>query len=183
MKSIFWEKLRQEPVSELRRAAEDLIAQGVNECLADLYANAEPYVPDEATRLQFCQETLYWFKQIPCEIKWVDKGQPFVTMGQMARFVKREGYLPMFAAASVLHASYHRHRAVHDYFGHIVPNIPFGIVGELAAYRIHEQMYSKNLWDLIFSDVVLNNVYYEVNGQFFASEKYVKLDGSCISSH
>lgn len=177
------EQLRSEAIPELRRAAEDLAAMGVLDCLCELYEKSEPYTPPPEIITKFCAESSMWFSKIPVEVRWVDDGQPFQTMGQMSRFVKRNGYLPMYRASSVLHSSYHRHRAVHDYFGHIEPNIPFGAVGELAAYRLHKRMYSVELHPLIFSDVVLNNVYFEMNGQFYASEKYIKAEEQCLRSH
>jgi len=168
----FSQQLKTEAISELRRAGEDL-EQRMIDTIAEQFANAEPYIPSEATRTRFASEVNWWFKRIPIPVAWHYDGQPFNTASQMRHFVNERGYLPMYAAPSILGNTYHKHRAVHDFYTHIEAEIPFGPVGELACYRIHKQMYSKELYPLIFSDIVLNNAYYERYGKFFNGEKYI----------
>jgi hypothetical protein len=140
--------------------------------MADLYESCPPAIITPKLLDQFTEEVDHWFKQIPVPVKWVYDGQPFNSMGQMRRDMEKRGYLTMYAAQSVLGTTYHKHRAVHDYFGHIVHGIPFGVDGEVETYRLHRTMYSPELHHLVFSDVVLNNAYFEANGEFFATEKY-----------
>jgi len=180
----FIKQLMKEAVPELRRAGEDLAQRNVIDALSDAYENAPAYTPPPDIVRKFCVETTKWFNSIPVPVKWESCcGQPFATAGQMRRFVDTNQYLPMYTSQSIMCDTYHKHRAVHDWYGHIVPNYPFGPIGELAAYRIHSKMYSKDVLPLVFSDVVLSNCYFEMNGQFFSSEKYVKFDDITVASH
>lgn len=168
----FSQQLKLEAISELRRAGEDLEQRMIDQ-IAEQFANAEPYIPSVATRTRFAHEVKSWFNRIPIPVAWHYDAQPFNTASQMRHFVETNNILPMYAAPSVFGTDYHKHRAVHDFYTHIKGEIPFGPIGELACYRIHKQMYSPELWPLIFSDVVLNNAYYERYGKFFNGEKYI----------
>lgn len=168
----FASELLEDAIFELRKAAEDFSHPEAVECVATAYKNAEPYIPDPALIDQLMAESDRWFTKIPYRVEWVYDGQPFNTMGQMRRHCLETGVLLMYAPDSILGPVYARHRAVHDYFGHILPNLSFGVIPELAAFRLHKKMYSPELHPLLFADVVLNNAFYEANGTFYPTEKY-----------
>ena len=68
---------------------------------------------------------------------------------------------------------YHqRYRAVHDWFGHVVPGYAFGIEGEIEAFHIHTRMFSPEVLKIVFSDVVLANAYYELHADREDIERY-----------
>lgn len=124
----------------------------------------------------FSSEVDKWFAKIPVPVEWVFDKQPFETSGQMRKYVEQNGVLRMYAARSFLGETYHKHRAVHDWFGHIVPGIPFGVDGELESYRLHQEHYPAIFHPILFSDVVLHNAYFERHGEWFPREKWVLID-------
>jgi hypothetical protein len=144
--------------------------------MADAYVTLPHLDLNERLMQQFEREVNANFAQIPFCVEWVSDGQPFQTMGHMKRHAENTGKLIMYAGNSVLGDIYKRHRAVHDYFGHIVHGLPFGLEGEMACYRIHRDQYTPAIRPIIFSDVILANAYYEMNGAFYDDERYVDVN-------
>lgn len=117
-----------------------------------------------------------YFARIPVPVEWTYAGQPFDTADDMANATQRDGVLRMYAAPSILGPLYAKHRAVHDWFGHIVPDIPFGIAGEIESYRLHRKQFAPEFHPIIFCDVVLVNAYYAHFRQWFPAEKWVLIN-------
>ncbi len=121
---------------------------------------------------QFEEEVNGWFNRIPVPVKFVTGPQPFESMGQMRRAVEQDKLLLVHCDPSRLGSVYRRHRAVHDYFGHVVTAHPFGLEGEIRSYLEHKGQYSPVLHPIIFSDVVLANAHRELYGTPSSNERY-----------
>jgi hypothetical protein len=57
-------------------------------------------------------------------------------------------------------------RSVHDYIVHILGNKPFGLYGELQAYNLHAKLVPPAARPAIYTEVVGQVCYQQVNGDF-----------------
>lgn len=180
--------LRHESIPELRDAAAQMLERfspnNPNRkflpyslvChMATVYAEAPEVELSGSLMDQFRQEVEHWYSLIPVAVRFIEcpGPQPFNTMGAMVSHLEATGELLMKAGQSRLDPIYGKHRAVHDYFGHCLPRIPFGVDGEAESYRIHRTMFSPEVRCLVFSDVVLANAYVEVHGDYAPQERFI----------
>lgn len=153
------------------------------EKLAELYESAPEFTFSAPWRCAFDTYVNGLFRKIEVPVTFVYDGQPFQTSGQQWRHVRRFGYLPIFAAPHALGMTYAKHRAVHDWFGHILPELPFGVEGELTSYRIHARQYPRAFHPFLFSDVVLANAFFEARGDWFPFNKVADVNPEEILRH
>lgn len=151
--------------------------------LALAYRDSEVWqIPVEVVE-NFRDQVEHWYAKIPARIRYVcDKmkdggtnSQPFNSVPEMEHWLKSHGELLMLSEASEALGRdlYTKHRAVHDWFGHIVPGNQFGGVGEAHAFKVHKSQYTGDVLPIVFSDVVLANAYWEHVGSPWEGERFV----------
>lgn len=156
----------------------------ISKCLKTLchaYASRREWAISEALKASFHEQVDHWFKQIPVEIRWLsDKEcpQPFKSMEEMKEYWKTKGVLLMLSEESTElgRDCYSKHRAIHDWFGHLEPNRPFGGPGESSSFLVHAGQYTPDVLPIVFSDVVMSNAYWAITGRGFGRERWI--DGS-----
>lgn len=95
---------------------------------------------------------------------------PYETAVQMIAEVQNTGILKVYTGHSN-HPAWSEtenvtFRAVHDYYGHIVPNQMFGLTGEIEAALHHQRFLPAECWPALFTEVVMQSCYYQVHGNF-----------------
>ena len=146
--------------------------------LALAYRDSEVWHIPQEVKENFRDQVEFWFKKIPKPVRYLcdlKEGQPFESVPQMRSHLEVSGELLMLSEASheLGRELYTKHRAVHDWFGHIVPNNQFGGVGEAHAFKVHATQYSADVLPIVFSDVVLANAYWEHVGSPWEGERFV----------
>lgn len=158
----------------MRTEKEEAIRQ-----LALAYRDSDLWHIPQTVKENFRDQVEYWYAKIPARIRYLcdAKGdtQPFDAVPEMRHWLESHGELLMLSewSAELGRDLYTKHRAVHDWFGHIVPNNQFGGVGEAHAFKIHESQYSADVLPIVFSDVVLANTYWEHFGHPWKGERFV----------
>ena len=118
------------------------------------------------------------FNLIHVPVRWNSDDecpQPFNAQPEMSRHVKGRGELLMLSehCDALGRDLYSKHRAVHDWFGHVLPDHAFGAEGECGSFCAHEHQYTPDVLPIVFSDVVLSNAYHEHFGERLGREKWV----------
>lgn len=128
----------------------------------------------------FREEVMLAFQRLPVSsIKFVSiDAEPYISAPQMAGFIRQTGEFWVRwrrEPQHVLGPSHTMFRAVHDWFGHVVPCQPFTFQGEIGAYNVHAAsgMFSVETLPLVWSEVVLENAFYTYHGRWFPSYKPV----------
>jgi hypothetical protein len=151
----------------------DLIAQ-----LAHAYKDGNEWRITSDLKEKFARQVEHWYAKIHVPVRWISDTeckQPFNTAAKMAAHTKQRGELLMLSEHSdeLGRDLYSKHRAVHDWFGHILPGKPFGGPGESRAFVEHTRHYTPDVWPIVFSDVVLSNNYWQHFGRGWGAEKWV----------
>ena len=146
--------------------------------LAQAYENRPVWCIEDALKRQFAEEVEHHFKQLPIEIRWIkdtDCPQPFHTAQAMRDYWLTKGVLLMLSEDSeeLGRDVYSKHRAIHDWHGHIAAENPFGGEGESNAFLVHTSQYSPEVLPIVFSDVVLGNCYWQHYKKAWGSERWV----------
>lgn len=157
----------------MRSAREEAIRQ-----LALAYRDSEVWQIPQRVKDNFRDQVEHWYGKIPAKIRYLcdtNSSQPFESVPQMEHWLKSHGELLMLSEFSeqLGRDLYTKHRAVHDWFGHIVPGNQFGGVGEAHAFNVHKTQYSRDVLPLVFSDVVLANTYWEHFGAPWPGERWI----------
>ena len=110
------------------------------EPLAARYERAAPWRPSQAYKSAIQAQTLELYHAIPLTVVRLP-AEPCPDMECLARHVA-QGVMPVrirnpHSGHPVLGHFMTEFRVVHDYYGHVIPGNPFGLAGELAAYRQH----------------------------------------------
>lgn len=153
----------------------------VEECckvLAEAYRDGEPWHISESLRENFRDQVEHFFAKIPVPVRFIQDlycTQPFNTMHNMAAWTEQNGELLMLSEWSdeLGRDLYSKHRAVHDWFGHIEPGHPFGGPGEAKSFLVHLTQYTPEVLPIVFSDVVLTNNYWQHFGEAWKGERWV----------
>ena len=140
------------------------------EPLAARYERAAPWRPSQAYKSAIQAQTLELYHAIPLTIVRLPE-EPCPDMECLARHVA-QGVMPVrirnpHSSHPVLGHFMTEFRVVHDYYGHVVAGNPFGLAGELAAYRQHcQRHYDAWLLPYVWQNVVLENAYFEARGHW-----------------
>ncbi len=123
----------------------------------------EHMVAEEASQYDMVS---HYFKIEP----WPHEGQPYSCSAAMRADVLEHSHLWVFTGGDAhpirsAHEIYAA-RAVHDLFGHVLADSEFGPAGELAATRMHAQMYRRGALPALITDNLGQAAWY-----FYGSEK------------
>lgn len=146
--------------------------------LAEAYRDGAPWhIPAELVE-NFREQVEFFFNRIPVPVRWVSDlycRQPFDTAHKMETWTEERGELLMLSEFSdeLGRDLYSKHRAVHDWFGHVAADQPFGGEGEAKSFLVHTAQYTPEVLPIVFSDVVLTNNYWQHFGHAWGSEKWV----------
>lgn len=146
--------------------------------LAYVYRDRDDWdIPPELIET-FRPQVERWFNAIHVPVRWnfdTECPQPFNAQPEMSRHVKTKGELLMLSEHSEVLGRdlYSKHRAVHDWFGHILPAHEFGALGECGSFCAHTEHYTPDVLPIVFSDVVLANSYHQHFGERLGREKWV----------
>ena len=158
----------------------DAIAQQYNEL---------PHTPGNPSYRAFCNEVVSQYKamrHIPVHVELVP-GTSTGNYGDMVDRLYSESTLsvamdgspfdinhPLRAYASNRMQINWMFRAIHDYFGHYLPDNTFETTeGEIAAYYEHRKMFSKEAQLALFSETIAQLAYHESTGIFVPVQKCV----------
>lgn len=146
--------------------------------LAQAYEQREAWIISEKLKAQFQEEVEHHFSQLPIEIVWISDeqcSQPFHSVDEMREDYLKRGQLLMLSeeCSELGRDLYSKHRAVHDWHGHIAGSNPFGGEGESHAFLVHTHQYSPEVLPIVFSDVVLGNCYWQHYKKPWGAEKWV----------
>lgn len=146
--------------------------------LADCYSQRDAWVISQAIKDQFREEVEALFKTLPVEVRWISDEacpQPFHTAQQMREDYLKRGELLMLSedSSELGRDLYSKHRAVHDWYGHICGNNPFGGRGESQSFLVHCHQYTPEVLPIVFSDVVLGNAFWQHNKRTWGGERWV----------
>jgi hypothetical protein len=154
------------------------MSQALIAALAECYATRPDWKVGRSMIENYRDQVEHWFGRIPVPVVWLydtETDQPFKTRDAMARYVKATGTLLMLSEHSEVLGRdlYSKHRAVHDWFGHIVAGYPFGGIGEAKAFLSQARMFTPNVRAIPFSDVVLTNNYWQHYRKPWPGERWV----------
>lgn len=146
--------------------------------LAEAYRDSTEWAIPAALIENYRDQVEHYFAKIPVRVRWISDevcSQPFDTMHGMVQWLKDKGELLMLSEHSdVLGRDlYSKHRAVHDWYGHILPGIPFGGVAEARSFLVHLTQYSEDCLPIVLNDVVLTNNYWDHFGSPWKGERWV----------
>lgn len=159
----------------------DTLVVSPEECcriLAEAYRDGEPWQIPQHLIENFRDQVEHWFAKIPVTVRFISDEfckQPFNTMHDMKAWHQEKGELLMLSEHSdqLGRDLYSKHRAVHDWFGHIEPGHPFGGKGESLSFLAHAGQYTPDVLPIVFSDVVLTNNYWQHFGHAWKGERWV----------
>lgn len=146
--------------------------------LAEAYRDSQEWQPDARLIENYRDQVEHYFTKIPVRVRWLSDeacAQPFDTHHGMISWLKERGELLMLSEHSdVLGRDlYSKHRAVHDWYGHIVPDIGFGGPDEARSFIVHLTQFSRDVLPIVLNDVVLTNNYWEYFGEPWKGERWV----------
>lgn len=146
--------------------------------LAEAYRDSEEWAIPQRLIENYRDQVEHWFAKIPVRVRWISDEactQPFDTHHGMIAWLKEKGELLMLSEHSEVLGRdlYSKHRAVHDWFGHIVPDIGFGGKDEARSFLVHLTQYTDEVLPLVLNDVVLTNNYWDHYGTPWKGERWV----------
>lgn len=149
---------------------------------ADLYQHGHWYFaePEIIRRWHLdIAKALRPIKMCGVDICWSHKTEePYASTEEMRSRVRETGLFVVRwrePGSHPLGVSHNLFRVVHDWYGHILPNNPFTMDGELAAFRQHqhEHLFHKTVLPLVWSEVVLENAFRLYHGHWLYISKPV----------
>lgn len=115
--------------------------------------------PDKLRRAYgtYVTETTELYRDIPVPVEFQEQ-DPYDDYQDMKETVEQEGKLRVFTGgdtpAYLTHAQNLQGRAVHDWHGHLGFDVPFTPEGEFLKWWHMSNMYSTNVCQLLFAEVV-----------------------------
>lgn len=146
--------------------------------LAEAYRDSEEWVIPSRLIENYRDQVEHYFAKIPVRVRWISDEvctQPFDTHHGMIAHLKENGELLMLSedSSALGRDLYSKHRAVHDWYGHIVPDIGFGGKDEARSFLVHLSQYTSEVLPLVLNDVVLTNNYWDHFGEPYRGERWV----------
>lgn len=150
--------------------------------VADAYAARPDYETEHVHSWKsLIAHTEKMFKQIQSKvnIEFVDE-DPYKSFDEMKADIEKTGTMKVWKGASD-HPVWTpeqnwKFRAVHDYMVHIAGGHKFTLRGEIGAYNRHAKTAPPDALTALYTEVVAQVCYYEIN-QSFASQKICKIHG------
>lgn len=135
--------------------------------LASAYTKEADFQPDWQTITEFRQEIERNFATIPVPVTFVDY-EPYETLEEMTADIEGGTFkvkATYWTSPVCPGDTYHKLRAVHDYFDHYEHQFPFGMPGEFASFATLAARFSVKFWPLLYSEIILNNALFTVTGE------------------